>query len=102
MTPNSTITVTLWTHPPAWKKLPKSGDNDNSFDGIINNTPTVDELEAKVKAGETISLDTDFLYLCGHCLYIGMVYLNDIPVNGNLPQICRHVPGGYELHFFQY
>lgn len=30
--------------------------NDNNFDGIINNTPTVDELEAKVKAGETISL----------------------------------------------
>ena len=30
--------------------------NDNSFDGIINNTPTVDELEAKVKVGETISL----------------------------------------------
>ena len=30
--------------------------NDNSFDGIINNTPTVDELEAKVKAGETLSL----------------------------------------------
>ncbi len=30
--------------------------NDNSFDGIINNTPTVDELEAKVKAGEQISL----------------------------------------------
>ena len=30
--------------------------NDNSFDGIINNTPTVDELEAKVKAGERISL----------------------------------------------
>ena len=30
--------------------------NDNSFDGIINNTPTVDELEAKVKPGETISL----------------------------------------------
>ena len=26
------------------------------IDGIINNTPTVDELEAKVKAGETISL----------------------------------------------
>ena len=24
--------------------------NDNSFDGIINNTPTVDELEAKVSA----------------------------------------------------
>ncbi len=34
--------------------------------------------------------------------YFYMVYLNDIPVNGNLPQICRHVPGGYELHFFQY
>ena len=30
--------------------------NDNNFDGIINNTPTVDELEAKVKAGEQISL----------------------------------------------
>ena len=30
--------------------------NDNNFDGIINNTSTVDELEAKVKAGETISL----------------------------------------------
>ena len=30
--------------------------NDNNFDGIINNIPTVDELEAKVKAGETISL----------------------------------------------
>ena len=26
------------------------------IDGKINNTPTVDELEAKVKAGETISL----------------------------------------------
>ncbi len=32
--------------------------NDNKFDGIINNTPTptVDALEAKVKASETISL----------------------------------------------
>ena len=33
--------------------------NDNNFDGIINNTPqtpTVDALEQKVKAGETISL----------------------------------------------
>jgi antirestriction protein ArdC len=30
--------------------------NENMVDGIINNTPTVDELEAKVKAGETISL----------------------------------------------
>jgi len=29
--------------------------NENMIDGIINNTPTVDELEAKVKAGETIS-----------------------------------------------
>ena len=28
----------------------------NMIDGIINNTPTVDELEAKVKAGEQISL----------------------------------------------
>ena len=30
--------------------------NENMIDGIINNTPTVDELEAQVKAGETISL----------------------------------------------
>ena len=30
--------------------------NDNSFDGLINNTPTVDELEQKAKAGEQISL----------------------------------------------
>ena len=30
--------------------------NENMIDGQINNTPTVDELEAKVKAGETISL----------------------------------------------
>ena len=30
--------------------------NENMIDGIINNTPTVDELEAKVKAEETISL----------------------------------------------
>lgn len=30
--------------------------NDNNFDGIINNTPTVDELETKAKAGEQISL----------------------------------------------
>ena len=30
--------------------------NYNMIDGKINNTPTVDELEAKVKAGETISL----------------------------------------------
>ena len=30
--------------------------NENMIDGIINNMPSVDELEAKVKAGETISL----------------------------------------------
>ena len=33
--------------------------NDNNFDGIINNTPqtpTVDALEQKAKAGEVISL----------------------------------------------
>lgn len=30
--------------------------NENMIDGIINNTPTVGELEAKVKAGEQISL----------------------------------------------
>ena len=30
--------------------------NDNNFDGIINNTPTVDELEKKAKSGKQISL----------------------------------------------
>ena len=30
--------------------------NDNNFDGIINNTPTADELEAKARSGEQISL----------------------------------------------
>ncbi len=38
------------------KAVEDTEQNDNNFDGIINNTPTVDELEAKVKAGETISL----------------------------------------------
>ena len=28
-----------------------------------------------------------------------MVCLNDVPVNGNLAKIRRHVPGGDELHF---
>ena len=32
--------------------------NDNNFDGIINNTPTVDELEAKVKAEKQFPLLT--------------------------------------------
>ena len=30
--------------------------NDNHFDGVINNTPTADELEAKARSGEQISL----------------------------------------------
>lgn len=30
--------------------------NDNSFDGIINNTPSVSELEEKTKNGEPINL----------------------------------------------
>ena len=30
--------------------------NDNQLDGIINNTPSVAELEAQVKAGQQISL----------------------------------------------
>ena len=30
--------------------------NDNNFDGIINNTPTADELEAKARSGGQISL----------------------------------------------
>lgn len=42
----------------------------------------------------------DFCDFSGHGSYIGMVYLYDVTVNGNFPQICRHVPGGYQLHFF--
>ena len=42
-----------------------------------------------------IDVDTDFLYLCGHGFYIGMVYLYDVTVNGNFPKIRRHVPGRY-------
>ena len=30
--------------------------NDNNFDGIINNTPSMSELEQKVRQGESISL----------------------------------------------
>lgn len=48
-----------------------------------------------------IDIDPDFLYLRCHCLNVAMVYLNDVPVYGNLPKICRHVPGGYQLHFFK-
>ena len=29
-----------------------------------------------------------------------MVYLDNIPVNRYFSQICRHVPGGYQFHFF--
>lgn len=34
--------------------------NDNSFDGIINNTPTMDELEEKASRGEIVSV-TDMI-----------------------------------------
>ena len=30
--------------------------NDNSFDGIINNTPSMDELEEKASRGELVSV----------------------------------------------
>lgn len=30
--------------------------NDNSFDGVINNTPTMDELEEKASRGEVVSV----------------------------------------------
>lgn len=32
---------------------------------------------------------------------VKVVYLDNVSVNGNLPKICRHVPGGDELHFFK-
>ena len=47
-----------------------------------------------------IDVDPDFLYLCGHGFYIGMVYLYDVTVNGDFPKIRRHVPGRYQFHFF--
>ena len=46
-----------------------------------------------------IDVDTDFLYLHCHGFNVAMVYLDNVAVNGNLPKICRHVPGGDELHF---
>lgn len=49
-----------------------------------------------------LDIDPDFLYLCRHCFYDAMVYLNNVPVDCNFPQIRRHVPGGYLLHFLFY
>ena len=44
-------------------------------------------------------IDPDFLYLRCHSFYVGMVYLNDIPVDCHFPQVGFHVPGRDELHF---
>ena len=38
--------------------------------------------------GYLVDVDPDFLYLCGHCLNVAVVYLNDIPVNGLAPYAC--------------
>ena len=46
-----------------------------------------------------IDIDPDFLYLRCHSFYVGMVYLNDIPVDCHFPQVGFHVPGRDELHF---
>lgn len=35
------------------------------------------------------------------CLYVAMVYLNDISVDCDFPQIRRHIPCWYQLHFFK-
>ena len=48
-----------------------------------------------------IDIHPDFLYLRCHGLYVAVVYLHDIAVYGDLPQIRRHVLCRYELHFFQ-
>ena len=50
--------------------------------------------------GTLIDIHTDFLYLRCHCLYVRVVYLDNVPVNGDLAQIRRHVACGDELHFF--
>ena len=34
--------------------------NDNKFDGIINNTPTMDELEERANRGEQVSISEMF------------------------------------------
>ena len=44
-------------------------------------------------------IDPDFLYLRCHGFYVGVVYLNDIPVDCHFPQVGFHVPGGDKLHF---
>lgn len=46
-----------------------------------------------------IDIDYDFLYLRCHGFYVGVVYLNDIPVDCHFPQVGFHVPGRDELHF---
>ncbi len=50
--------------------------NDNNFDGIINNTPTptADEMEAKARSGEQISLTYINLLTSGRLI----TYLADI------------------------
>ena len=49
---------------------------------------------------DLIDIHPDLLYLRCHCFYVRMVYLDNVPVNGNLAQIRRHVACGDELHFF--
>ena len=45
----------LWENPLRTAEL-STEQNENMIDGVINNTPSMGELEAKVKAGEQISL----------------------------------------------
>ena len=49
------------------------------------------ELELKIKN----AIDQGYNHV--YC----MIDLDNISVNGKLPQICRHIVGGYELHFFK-
>lgn len=35
----------------------------------------------------------------GDIYYVGVVYLNDVPIDCHFPKIGFHVPGGDEFHF---
>ena len=59
-------------------------------------------LKAKGLLSQMLSLPEDWDYTLAGLSYINRESIDAIPVNGNLPQIRRHVPGGYQLHFFFY
>ena len=57
-------------------------------------------LQKKEKSNTDLSSTHSIpIHLRCHSFYVGMVYLNDIPVDCHFPQVGFHVPGRDELHF---